>query len=490
MHLSLLSKSFTFGLILFLNSCLHFSALAQSTKWNTQIDSANVFSSPRCVDLNKDGVKDIVLGAGIESVKSPNGIVAIDGSNGKVLWTVPSRTQIYTSALFQDINADGVEDVFIGGRAATFFAINGATGEVIWEFWKGDEESSRKAGWLNFFATQWIDDQDRDGFSDLLVMNAGDYIAMPNQKDRPSGHILVLSGKNGSILANAKIPEKRESYYAPHIYLDEKGQTQVLFGTGGETVGGRLWTVPLDQIMKNNLSKAKQVVSDSIKGFILNSVLVDLNNDKQADIINARMNATLAAIDGVSHQKLWERTYPGYECYVTPTLGKFNEDDIPDLFIILAKGSFPYYNSFKILVLNGKNGATILEEDTGFNQFSPGVAADMDEDGIDEIIYIENTLLDPTKFLVVNQVKVINVKTKENYFIGNVRMGVSMAASPLLCDLDGNGTMELVIVDASFASETSAEKSSVSLIQLNKELKQISWPGYLGPNENGQFEKE
>lgn len=478
------------GFVLFINSHINFPVFSQSLKWYTQIDSANVFSSPRCTDLNKDGILDIVLGAGIESVKSSNGIVAIDGSSGKILWSVPSRTQIYTSALFQDITGDGVDDVFIGGRAASFFAINGATGEIIWEFWKGDEESSRKAGWLNFFATQWIEDGNKDGFRDLLVMNAGDYAAMPNQKIRPSGHILVLSGKNGAVLANAKIPEQRESYYAPHVYEDVKGQTNVLFGTGGETVGGSLWTVSLIQIMKNDLSKAKRIVSDSIKGFILNSVLVDLNNDGQADIINARMNSTLAAIDGLSHKILWEKSYPGYECYVTPTLGNFNEDNVPDLFIIIAKGAFPLYNSFKFLVIDGKNGSTILEGNAGFNQFSPGVAADLDKDGIDEIIYIENTLLDPETFLVVNQVKVINVKKNENYYIGNIRKGVSMASSPLLCDMDGNGTVELIIADSSFPTENSREKSSISLIQLEKELKQISWPGYLGPQENGQFEKK
>ena len=49
------------------------------------------------------------------------------------LWHIPTQTQTYTSALFQDVTGDGTDDVFIGGRAASFFAINGRTGEVIWE---------------------------------------------------------------------------------------------------------------------------------------------------------------------------------------------------------------------------------------------------------------------------------------------------------------------------------------------------------------------
>jgi outer membrane protein assembly factor BamB len=87
--------------LLFLSSYFH--SPAQETRWSIKIDSTDIFSSPRFVDLNMDGVKDIVIGGGIENMSTSHGVIALNGTNGEELWSVPSYTQIYTSALFQDI---------------------------------------------------------------------------------------------------------------------------------------------------------------------------------------------------------------------------------------------------------------------------------------------------------------------------------------------------------------------------------------------------
>ena len=39
------------------------------------------------VDLNNDGVKDIVLSGGVDGVPRPNGDIAINGINGDILCT-------------------------------------------------------------------------------------------------------------------------------------------------------------------------------------------------------------------------------------------------------------------------------------------------------------------------------------------------------------------------------------------------------------------
>lgn len=479
-------KSYKLYLVIFfVFTCLG-SSFAQESIWQTRLDSANCFSSPRFTDLNEDGVLDVVIGAGIESVISGNGVVALDGKTGSMLWHVKTKTQIYTSALFQDLNKDKVNDVIIGGRAGSLLAINGKTGDVLWEFYPESKGDPRRAGILNFFATQWIEDQNKDGFLDLLAMNGGDYLAMPNVKTRPTAKLMIISGLTGELISSASIPEKRESYYAPHTY-DKDGKIMVVFGTGGETVGGSLWEVPLSSVLKGNISKSTLIVQDSIKGFILNSILTDLNGDQKPEIIHARMNSTVCAIDGNTHKILWEKSFEGYECYVTPSLGHFNADKIPDVFTIMAFGSFPMYSSFKLVVFDGKTGELILEEDSGFNQFSPAISADLDQDHIDEIIFIENKLLDPEQFKVVNQVRVINISKKETHYLGEERQGVSMASSPALIDLDMDGLMELVVASSSFAENAKDQFSILERIDLQVVLQQITWPGYLGPKENGFF---
>ena len=50
--------------------------------WSSKIDSVSTLSSPRAADLNDDGVKDLVVGAGTDSTFSNYGVVALDGISG------------------------------------------------------------------------------------------------------------------------------------------------------------------------------------------------------------------------------------------------------------------------------------------------------------------------------------------------------------------------------------------------------------------------
>lgn len=475
-------KSLFFACILF--SC--HSLTAQSTRWKIKLDSANIFSSPRFTDLNNDGIKDVVVGAGVENVPVSNGIIAINGKDGSILWKVSTPTQIYTSALFYDITGDSTPDVFIGGRAGCLYAINGASGEIIWQFWEGTQRKSLEQGILNFFLTQWLDDQNKDGYPDLLVTNGGDYMVPPNDSNRAVANLMVVSGKDGAIIAKAKMPEKRESYYAPHTY--ESGEdTKVVFGTGGETINGGLWEVPLSHLLNNDIQKSTLIISDSAKGFILNSIMTDLNGDSKLDFVNARMNAVISAVDGNTRKTLWEHSFEGFECYVTPSLGEFSGDKTPDIFTIVAEGTFPRYKSFKLIVIDGNSGEISWDEVSGFNQFSPAISADLNNDGIDEIIYVENKLMDMETFEINNQLKVIDLKIDETYYLGSVREGLSMASSPGIIDLESDGKQEIIVATSSIENENTVQFSTIECIDLETPCDKITWPGYLGPNENGIF---
>jgi len=458
---------------------------SQESKWRYEMDSVMVFSSPRFTDLNKDGVKDVVVGAGAESVPTSHGIVAINGADGSLLWKIPTKTQVYISALFQDITGDGTDDVFIGGRAASYFAINGATGEIVWEFFSGTQAESRQAGYLNFFGTQFVEDYDDDGFLDLLVTNSGDYLAGPEEKNRPTGRLMILSAASGKILRDVRMPEPRESYYAPHVF--KKGRKEmILFGTGGETVDGSLWQLPMKSFLKEKTSGAKRILQDTTKGFILNSLLADVNNDGVQDILSARMNATLTAVDGKNHKVLWEHTFDNRECYVTPALGQFTGDETPDFATIIAEGTFPQYRSFMWIIVDGSTGEISESKPAGMNQFSPAVSADVNGDGMGEIIYLENKITDPKTYAIENTLKVIDFANDTSWHIGPSRTGLSMASAPGIVDLDDDGTYEIVVVTSPMGGGND-NHGTIECIRLGKDINP-AWPGYLGKNENGTWE--
>lgn len=466
-----------------------FRSQAQNVKWSIELDSAIIFSSPRFTDLNNDGTKDVIIGAGNEGHRISNGIVSIDGETGEIIWKVQTETQIYTSALLQDINNDGVQDVFIGGRNVSLYAINGKTGEVIWEFWPKSKGYWKESSYYNFYSTQWLDDQNKDGFKDLLVANGGDATIKPNDKNRPQGKLMIVSGKDGKVINEAKIPHIRETYYAPHIHYNYGDKNPaIIFASGGENIDGNLWEVPLKSLMKNDISKSKILLHDTLKGFIVNSVLADLNNDSKLDIINARINGNISAVNGISHEILWEHNFPNHECYVAPTVGQFTGDNTPDIFTFIAEGTFPGYTNFYQIMIDGATGEIIHKKSDGTYQFASGLAVDYNNDGTDEILFSKNTV-DMKTYATTNQIQIIDFKNDTTYNVGNVRNGACFSSTPGIVDLDGNGKKEIVFVYSNSFSED-REYGKVECIELNIEDPNPSFPGYLGTFENGIYLKK
>ena len=96
-------------------------------------------------------------------------------------------------------------------------------------------------------------------------------------------------------------------------------------------------------------------------------VLVDVNNDDIDDIIIPLYNSTLFAFDGKTFKQLWNRTFPSSETYrliseivsliivyfSSPSVGYFNDDNIPDIMIHYQTGpGYPLYYSAQVQINN------------------------------------------------------------------------------------------------------------------------------------------
>ncbi|GAB3321662.1 hypothetical protein GCM10027299_16440 [Larkinella ripae] len=461
-------------------------------EWTTVFKGLGTLSSPRLADLNNDGILDVVMGAGgIEFRTSDSAILAVNGANGQLLWNVRARDQIFGSPLFRDITGDGVPEVFIGGRAAEFKAIDGESGSVIWDYFtNSDNRTPSDSGTYNFFSPQFIPDQDDDGFEDLVVAAGGYVKALPYDPKRPPGRLLVLSSATGKRLAAALMPDGFEIYMSVVVAdFQRDGKLSILFGTGGETLEGSLYKASLADLMNNDLSKAKRLESGYEKGFVAPPVLADITQDGIPDIIANAVNGRMIAIDGTTERILWRVSIPKTEAYGSLAVGYFTDDDVPDFFTNYGIGTWPQLNRSVQLMVDGKTGRIAFRDSLGSFQESSPLAFDYNQDGFDDALL---SLNDNQLSTISNQVVVIDFRNDTTYRIGQRAVGANVACTPWLGDLDADGLLDLV-----YAHEINPvdllsvdEKKGLKINKLKLKTpasKNRVWGAYMGSNADGIF---
>ncbi|GAB6019216.1 hypothetical protein CHUAL_000827 [Chamberlinius hualienensis] len=267
-----------------------------------------------------------------------------------------------------------------------FEAVNGRDGRLLW--FLGPQEATN--GIMNFYTPQFIEDIDGDGISEVLTSHGGDPLADPGSAFRLSGRLLIISGSSGRVMQWAGVPDNKETYYSIQRHQHPDGSALILFGTGGETHSGSLWVINIRDLIKGHMNKARYIYTDSEKGLMTPPVLVDVNKDGVDDIILATFSSQVVAIDGVTFDQLWNFTIPSSESYSTPSVGYFNDDQIPDFLIKFQIGpGFPLYYYSETNILDGSNGQPLLPKairDTIGAQAS-GLTISMEGYGNDIFLY-------------------------------------------------------------------------------------------------------
>jgi outer membrane protein assembly factor BamB len=489
-----MAKSFLTTLVLLLGTAAGYSQ-SDGKGWTVEFKDIGVHSSPRVADLNQDGVKDIIIGCGKkEFERTSTGMMAVDGATGKLLWRVPARDQIFGSAALLDINRDGVPDVIIGGRAAELKAINGKTGKVIWEFYASfDSMQPRKKGWFNFYNPQVIPDQNQDGIEDILVANGGDILVAAYDPNRPPGKLMVLDGSNGKILAQAQVPDGRETYMSmvvAHLHPDDPNLS-IIFGTGGETVGGSLYRTTLQDLMRQDISKAHKLASSKDKGFISPPVLCDLNGDGYLDIVANAVEGKMLAFDGRNNSLLWERKMENTEAYASIGVGYFNSSQTPGLFTLFTEGVWPQLDATKQLMLDGRTGEIAFQDSLGILQTSSPVVADFNNDGHDDgLVHINFIVVENVIFQTYyNMLVVYDFFRNSTYQLTDPVPGINLSSTPWVGDLDGDGKLDVIYCYLTNSKkDTAMDGFKMVRLPLPVEMKKpVRWGSYMGSHYDGIF---
>lgn len=110
---------------------LYRSDLRGNITWKANL-GGDIEGAPVLADFNRDGVLDVAVGA------EEGDFYAFSGRSGKLLFRfAPNpddswRPGFPTTAALFDATGDGVPDVFAPSRDVTMYAIDGASGELLW----------------------------------------------------------------------------------------------------------------------------------------------------------------------------------------------------------------------------------------------------------------------------------------------------------------------------------------------------------------------
>ena len=397
-----------------------------TTKWQAKIPMAGQ-SSLRATDLNKDGVKDLLIGTGILSPKGRHcSIQARDGKTGKEIWKRRLPGDGFATPTLLDITMDKIPDVFMGGRFSSFKAINGKDGKVIWDL----RRANLNMRWpsMNFNTAVLIADEDGDKLQDLLLVQGG---SNPDGKVIPS-RIYKVSSKSGKILKAIKSPDKKEIYSVPTL-IPEASKVDLLIGTGGETLGGNLLG------MNQKSLKTHWRWNSGSKGIIGSPLVYFDEAAKKHRALVMSFGGIAAAIDVDQGKELWKQANPGYESYASPALLRCSPKDTR-VVIHASKGVYPVYKEAKWMMLDINSGQTVFEGKLGSFAVASPLIVDWDQDGCEDALFVSNVDngFGPN---ISSSVWVISGKTGKELYTHNLK-GFA-AATPVLTDLDGDDSLEL-----------------------------------------------
>jgi len=458
--------------------------------WRAFTDSIPTLSSPRSSDLNGDGTMDVVIGGGTDGVFSNNGIMAYNGVDGSLIWKRTARNEVYGSAIFQDITADGINDVFIVGRSAQLLAINGANGNLIWDYFPYGTNPI-DSGLYNFYNPQFIHDVDGDTQPDILVSNGGDHAAPAWEANRPAGRLMVISSLTGDLIAQDTVPDGAETYCSPLVIdVQNNGNKWILYGTGGENFGGHFYMALLDDLINNNsLLGSIELAVDPNKGFIAPPSVYKKANGVY-DIYIQSFGGLVSKVKGEGLNTVWTYQKPGTESSAAPTIGNFTGDLTPDVMVVLLKGVAPSYSDYYQVVLDGDSGNVSFIDSLGAIHFASGNAVDLNNDGRDEAIFAI-TYFETGSFKT--RIEAMDFTTNTLTSLDQTRTGVTIGSTPLITDVDADGLLDLIY---SVKKDSTNPMGWKGIYVCRHELTSIlpnagiAWGSYMGNQFDGVYTYE
>ncbi len=258
----------------------------------------DTYSVPVIADLNGDGQADLATHRYFD-----RDIVAYDGRDGSVLWSVATADNNMGGVAAEDLSGDGLPDIVAPSFDGRLYAVEGTTGETLWTASLG-EGGSRSPPCLA--------DLNGDACPEVMLVTV-------------AGELRVVDGSSGTVLWTAVGTGATDSFGKPSVAETEQG-TLLITPLGDAGVVAFHWP-------------SRTVVWQASEGSVHASPLVvDLDGDGLREVVIATMQAQLHVVDLLTGRELWRAPVKG-PVEGDPVAADFDRDGVLDLVVADHSGA-------------------------------------------------------------------------------------------------------------------------------------------------------
>jgi hypothetical protein len=318
-------------------------------------------SMKKIQDVNWDGVKDLVVATENYWTLVLNGNSSVTSD---ILWkystyfgSINTGSVDYEQGvqIADDLNGDNHQDVVIGtgGGNEFVYALNGISGEVLWEF--GNSATTDDGDIMGLDVKR---DFNNDGVQDVLAAASGN-------ESTGSGRfsVYLLNGINGSeIWRINQQPEQKLKYMVTST--DFGGAVGSRVGTNNQVIGF------------NQSGNISWTFSTSGTPWTVREIS-NISGGSSSDVVVGTTTGSVYCLSGDNGNQIWATSIGNVFIEDLKIVPDVNQSGYPD---ILVSGI-----SQNIHMLEGLNGNTIWSNSTGGNILGKDVLGDLNADGIPEV---------------------------------------------------------------------------------------------------------